>query len=106
MQAVKDKFQQPTEISDVGLVFPGSVLHLMPEYAQIPEEFKRSGNKWCKWQSDWFYAGLSEMPRAQEGIDLQKALRHLKAIQGSWEPKHEHKQAAVAYLASQWLELP
>lgn len=31
-----------------------------------------------------------------------KAFRHLAACQGSFEPKHEHKQAAVAWLASLW----
>lgn len=104
--AVASKFDKPTKISDIDVAFPGSVRNLMPEYALIPEEFKGRSGKWVEWQSDWFYSGLSAMPQAKEGIDLKDAMRHLKAIQGSWEPKHEHKQAAVAYLASLWLELP
>jgi hypothetical protein len=60
--------------------------------------------KWERFQSDWFYCGLKStdglIPR--EGVDKAKAMRHLKTIQGSFEPSHEDKVAAVAYLASLW----
>jgi len=54
------------------------------------------------------FSGLkkSEVPPVKEGIDVNMALRHLHAIQGSFEPKHEYKEAAVAYLASLWFETP
>jgi hypothetical protein len=35
-------------------------------------------------------------------VDGELAIRHLQVIQASFEPKHEHKEAAVAYLASLW----
>lgn len=38
----------------------------------------------------------------KDGIDGDTAVRHLRAIQGSFAPKHEHKMEAVAYLASRW----
>jgi len=46
--------------------------------------------------------GRLSMPN--DGIDQNKALRHIKAILGSFEPKHEHKEAAAAYLLSLWFK--
>jgi anti-sigma factor ChrR (cupin superfamily) len=70
-------------------------------------EVKRQGNKHVEFQQKWFFSGLKneDMPTAKDGIDFNDAMRHLGAIQGSFEPKHEHKQAAVAFLASKWLDL-
>lgn len=86
------------------------ISHLMPAYDEIPEEFKGvySKNKFVKWAAKWFFQGLKkeEIPEAKEGIDKNKALRHLAVIQRSFAPKHEHKGAAVAYLASLWFEEP
>ena len=78
----------------------------MPRYEDIPAEFKSDTNPWVEWQSQWFYAGLPAFPQAREGINRNDAQRHLGAIQRSFEPKHEHKMAAVAYLASLWLQKP
>lgn len=103
-------FKTPTKVDDIQIAFPAGVVRdLMPAMADIPEEFKDfpGGNYWTKLASRWFYKGLEGVQlRAKEGIDLRDALRHLKAIQGSWEPKHEHKEAAVGYLMSLWLEKP
>lgn len=97
---------KPQEIDQATAVFPASVSHLMPSYADIPNEFKRhNGTKWNQFQSQWFYKGIrTEGLKPKDGIDKDAALRHLKTIQGSYEPKHEHKEASVAYLASQWFE--
>ena len=76
---------------------------LMPPYADIPQEFKHGSGKWNRLMSDWFYCGVKNMvltPR--EGVDQVKALRHIKSILASFEPKHEHKEAGVAYLLDQW----
>lgn len=81
---------------------------IMPDYKTIPKEFKDWNNhsKWQKFQSDWFFNGLSDVDGlvTKEGIDQRAALLHLAAIQRSWGCKHEHKEAAVAYLASLWFE--
>lgn len=80
----------------------GRALELMPKMHDIPESLDR---KWTRFMSDWFYRGLNNLSvTPKDGIDPVKAMRHLKAIMGSWEPKHEHKEAAVAYLASLWFE--
>jgi hypothetical protein len=97
----------PQDIDDVTLAFPASVRHLMPPMAEIPDEFHMgSGNEWVEFQERWFFHGLGVDSKlyAKDGIDPETALRHLTAIQGSFEPKHQEKVAAVAYLASLWFD--
>lgn len=90
------------KISDLDVGF-GTTVGL-PAYASIPDEFKRRpGTKWNKLFSDWFFGGLKSLRLApNEGIDKDAALRHIKALMGSFEPKHEHKEAGVAYLMSKY----
>lgn len=98
-------WKQPTIVSESQIAFPTEALKLMPPYNEIPDEFTRGRGTWVEFQQDWFYKGLrgaTFMPRG--GIDKKTALRHLQYIQGSFDPKHEHKEAAVAYLASLWFE--
>ncbi len=92
-------------LTKVDEAFPARVSHLMPPYEEIPEEFLRGRNKWCDFQSDWFFHGVKNVKvKVKEGIDQKVAMRHLGCIQGSFEPRHEHKAAAVAYLASLWFD--
>lgn len=109
MEPLNDGFDQPTEVSNVLLAFPGTVLHLMPAYDAIPNDFKRGhgrSQEWISLQRQWFFAGLpSDALEVKEGIDSQTAWRHLKCIQGSFEPKHEYKEAAVAWLMSRWFDI-
>lgn len=100
-------FDKPIKVNDTDLAFGGVVRQLMPEMKDIPEDFKRGvgdARKWHDWQSKWFFSGLKEedLPTPKDGIDLNTAMRHLGAIQSSFSPKHEHKQSAVAWLASKW----
>lgn len=79
----------------------------LPLWDDIPKEFKdfNSKNQWLKAQNDWFYNGIRmEQLVAKEGVDKNKALRALMAIQGSYKPSHEHKMAGVAYLMSEWFK--
>ena len=92
----------PIEINDVDIAFGGQAMKILPPYDAIPDEFKRPGNQWVKWSGDWFFKGLDRYPVAKEGIDLSLAMSNLSAVQRSFAPKHEHKEAGVAYLASLW----
>lgn len=104
----------PVEISDATLAFPASALKFMPKWEDIPEEFRKheaSARPWLEFQRTWFGLGLDEnifrfIPAAIDGqrLDGNMIVRQLSAIQGSFAPKHEHKEAAVAYLASLWME--
>ena len=87
--------------------FPDSVLKFMPPRKEIPREFLHSalGKKYARLCSDWFFSGLKSIkwfPRP--GVDKDKATRHLRCILGSFEPQHEHKEEAFAYLCDQWFE--
>lgn len=107
--SVAERFAKPSAVDDASLAFGGDTNKLMPRYDEIPEEFTRhGGNPYIEFQRQWFFRGLDEadIPAARPGIDRRAALRHLDAVQRSFRPKHEHKQAAVAYLASLWLEEP
>lgn len=95
----------PQEVSNLDMAFGVGVDKLMPPYKEIPDEFKHGHTKWNDLVCDWFYCGVSELNVIpKQGIDQKKALRHMRAIIGSFEPKHEHKEAACAYLMSLWFD--
>lgn len=83
------------------------VRDLMPPYEEIPDEFKNpfGNNKWARLTSDWFFYGIKDAAfKPKDGIDTDMALSHIMKILRSFEPRHEHKEAAVAYLLSQWFD--
>lgn len=91
---------EPVEIDRVMLAYPAEVRHLMPDPATIPKDIDKF---WRDFQGDWFFYGLKDLNMVPvDGVDTTKAMQHLACIQGSYEPKHEHKEAAVAFLASRW----
>lgn len=98
--------QQPIEITRLDIAFGGKAMEILPAYKDTPEEFKQMGNRWNKFISQWFYNGLdkSEYPTAKDGVDLNQALLNIKACLVDFRPKHEHKIAGAAYLASQWFK--
>lgn len=97
---------QVKEISDMEAAFPADVKRLMPKWEEIPEEFKKfGGTPWNAIFNEWFYSGLKDMKAVPKpGVDRNKALRHILTIMRSYEPKHEHKEAAVSFLMSEWFE--
>lgn len=109
-----DNFAVPsTTITPGDLVFParGADPELLPALAQIPEEYRRpeaSGDpealRWAKFQSTWFSEGLPATLQLypRPGINAQQAFDHLSVLQGCYGSQHEHKAAAVAWLASRW----
>jgi hypothetical protein len=77
----------------------------MPKMDDIPEEFRDLNVRthWGDLFADMFYHGLASLKLTpKEGVDSKKAFRHIRAIMKSWEPKHEHKTAAVTFLFSEW----
>ena len=93
----------------------GKIDH-MPRYEDVPDEFcRRGGTPFNDAVSHWFFSGAKSIPNgveiggkqfiAKDGVEAGKALAAIRAILGSWEPKHENKEAACAYLLSEWFEL-
>lgn len=91
----------------------GSIKH-MPKMADIPPTFTEDRNEYVRAISSWFFKGGKRDGRsividgktftAKEGVDATKALSAIKAVLASFEPKHEHKEAACAYMLSEWFE--
>lgn len=102
------EWSKPREVTDLELAFPANALKLMPSReeseAALDAMPRADRKKWIDFQQAWFFNGLPKSTKVslKDGVDGEKAFRHLGAIQGSFEPKHEHKEAAVAYLASLW----
>lgn len=99
------------EVSDVMLAFPAGVVRegYLPAWDDIPKEFKdRGNNKWRDLFSKLFLtggqSGMDLYLQAKSDADIGKAWRHINACMGSFEPKHEHKEAGVAFLFSEWFE--
>lgn len=94
-----------SEIDNLTLAIAASVEHLMPKYSDIPDEFKRTSNKWNLFFNQWFFRGINNFSLTpKKGVNAKKALRHISAIMHSFEPKHEHKEAAVAFLLNEWFQ--
>lgn len=107
----EDGFDTPREDLEVMTVAYGLDLEqkgLIPKFEDIPYEFKtkrgsKQARRWRDLQETWWSKGLDKgtlIPR--EGIDVDDAWRHLRAIQGSFAVELLHKASAVAWLASRW----
>lgn len=93
------------EVNNLDIAFGGKMNELLPPYEEIPDEYKDGHTKWNKLFNDWFFGGLTELNLTpKEGVVRNKALSHIRAIMVSFEPQHEHKEAGVAYLMSEWFE--
>lgn len=78
---------------------------LIPLMEDIPEEFKVGNTKWNIISNDWFFNGLKNVQfLPKDGVDPEDAIRHISAIMSSFKPSHQHKEAACAYLISNFFE--
>ena len=105
----------PSEVSDLLAAFPARVGSLSPDPGDIPDEFWDDSNEWSRLASRWFFKGLPvdagfapsktllTFPEGAESA-VGAAIKHLGTILGSYQPKHEHKMAATAFLFSQWFD--
>jgi hypothetical protein len=106
MAKTKLSWDKPHDVDDITAAFPASVVGtLLPKMSDIPEEFWDHSNEWCTIAMRLFFIG-GELPKVKKGIDPAKAKQHLSAVLGSFEPKHEHKEAGAGWLMSMWYEIP
>ena len=100
-------WSRPKVVTDLELAFPTDISNLLPPYDYILERFDPDTSPFCDLADTWFFKGLNAQQLVPKpGIVKGTALRHLKAVMGSWTPKHEHKISAVGYLLSLWFEEP
>jgi hypothetical protein len=97
---------KPQKVTDVELAFPARIEHLIPKWEDIPEQYRKGQSAWGhRLFTDLFFHGLKKLEFVRkEDIDPDEAFRHIRAILGSYAPKHEHKVAACAYLFELWFE--
>ena len=96
---------KPIIVNDAEVVYGGDINKLIPEYKDIPKEFKSISNKWAKVFNDWFFCGLKDVEwKPKQDINVDDALRHIEAVMRSWACKQEHKEAGCAYLMSEFFE--
>lgn len=93
------------EVDGVDVVFGGQkALEIMPKMKEIPQDFPNR-RKWEKVMHDWFFKGMKNAKwTPKEGVQTKKALAAITTVMHSFAPKHEHKQAAVAFMLSEWFE--
>ena len=94
------------DVSGLDVVFGSDALSWMPAWEDIPDEYRNMNalTEQNKIVQQWFFRGLNPKVKfvPNPGVDKEKALAAIKATLGSYEPKHEHKEAAVAYMLASW----
>lgn len=97
---------EPKDVDPVFMAFPANVVGTyLPLWDEIPEEFKQHDHtKWNQKFNTLFFVGAQIKLEPKKGIDPAKAWAHIRACMGSFEPKHEHKEAGVSYLMSLWFD--
>lgn len=112
-EIVAGKWDKPVVLSGLDVAFGAGhdlMEKVLPAWKEIPEDFTWNGGsgkgearQWIHKVEDWFYKGITALKvTMKEDVDPDVALRHLRCIIGSFEPKHEHKTAGAAYLMSLW----
>lgn len=107
-QPLNDGYDQPMEVSDTQMTFPATLGELLPKWNDIPKRFQGNNDMYCQFADAWFFGGWPGkkfLVYPKGDVDPQKAIRHLYTLLRSYEPKQEHKIAAVGWLASRWLDI-
>lgn len=98
------------EITDIEIVFPAGLPELnrfTKEVADTPFRKNWINEPWCDYVQTLFFKG-GTYPEVQEGVtkeEYTRLFRYVRALLGSYEPKHEDKIAVIAYLLSQYCVL-
>lgn len=92
------------KLSDLDIAFPARAMEWLPPMDEIPDKFKARGNAWTRLVGRWFAKGLPRTTEfvPKEDVDAKAAFNVVRACLGSFEPKHEHKEAGCAFLMSEW----
>ena len=92
------------EVTMLDVAFGSNALDLMPAMKDIPKDYPNQ-QKWIDIMNRWFFEGLKGATFVPKpGGDQKKALATIAAVLRSFAPRHEHKEAAVAYMLSEWFE--
>ena len=96
--------ENPT-ITDTEVAF-GSTKYL-PKMKDIPEDFFKRSNVYVQLFNAIFFKGLVEFNyEPMEGFSKDTINKVIASHAGSFMPKHEHKEAGVAYMMSLMFKNP
>lgn len=91
------------KLTRLDLAFPMDVSAMMPPYDHKLDYPRR--REFESLVATWFFCGLKNLKtKPRSGVNADKALAHLNCVLRSFEPKHEHKTQAVAFLINEWFE--
>lgn len=97
---------EPKEVSDLDIIFPGNVNHLIPPEKEWIKANSHDFKLGRKLFNDIFFSGLDDIKLVpKEGVDSDKAWRHIRVLIGTFSTKHEDKETMVAYLMQLWFDL-
>lgn len=85
----------------------GARLNQYPEMSIIPEEFRRHSGRFQEIVSSIFFRGgtiESFGLRLKPSLNRPAAMAAIRAWLCSFDPKHEHKTATIAWALSEWCE--
>lgn len=93
----------PVEVDDVTIAFPAQIMHMLPPWALVDNDEVRY-SEWENFANHWFSLGIPADAQfwLKDGIDGEAMVRHVRAVQGSFQPKHQHKAGGLAFLFSHW----
>lgn len=105
-QVSNPNWATPQPVNDVLFVFPARIIGvLIPDWDLLPCEFQNGTSGFEELARHACFNPVELRPDVLiDGVDATVASRQLNAIARSFEPKHEHKEAALAYLLSLWLK--
>lgn len=94
----------PVRVDGIDMAFPTHVVALMPAYESIPEEYKRGHGTYDDLFGSWFFLGLSKFEPVlrDPAMDVTTCMGHIRCVMGSFDPSHQHKEAAVRMLLDTW----
>lgn len=95
------------DLTQVDVIF-GNIKHL-PPYDVIPDRFRNRSDPYVKFVAEWFFQGRTQEDmrrlKTRASVERGKALAAIKCVLGSFEPRHEHKEAGCAFMLHEWFEL-
>lgn len=102
---------KPQEISDERKANPYEVTYILPPKENIPIEFSNfvdpipEVKKWLDLFKDRLFSGVTVTKMIpKKGLSAGRAWDNLEMIVESMQPNHDYKEAAYAFLASEWFE--
>lgn len=106
-----ERWLRPMKIDNKDVVFGpiGKIEEYMPKWTELPEDFRRErgdAKKWINIVDDLFFYGAKDIRCTVKDptIEQRDIIRHISMLLSSFEPSHEHKTSAVAYLLSLWCD--